>query len=432
MARERLTEARVRKLKPVAGKQTDTWDLEVPGFGVRVSTRSKSYVISTRSPAGGYASRVVIGDADATSLADARKLAREMKAAVREGRDPLQERELRRQANVRQSADTFQGLVAGYLVAMGDGGLKPRSLREYQRVLLGPDFQPWRGLPAAAITPGMVADVIAAISRRAPSMGARSRAYLSALFGWAADEQKVPASPVPPKRPARGKARRKGGRRGRERTLTAEEIRDVWAATASGSNFAMVTRLLLLTGQRRSEIGDMTDAELAADGATWTIPGERTKNGRAHTVPLSAPARAIVENALMVARLTGEPGRSPRYLFGTRGKRGFGGWSASKARLDAAIGKMREKDGRQPMPHWTLHDLRRTVATLMSEELRVRSEIVEAILNHVSGHQGGVAGVYNRSKYLAEKTEALSAWGAFVLGVAEGKPARENVVQLRA
>ena len=113
------------------------------------------------------------------------------------------------------------------------------------------------------------------------------------------------------------------------------------------------------------------------------LPEARTKNHRAHVIPLSNPARSILDKVRRDGRT---------HVFG-RDDTGFQGWGNSKRRLDRGIA---EKG--KPLPHWTIHDLRRTVATRMAE-LGVQPHIIEAVLNHVSGHKSGVAGVYNRATY---------------------------------
>ena len=164
----------------------------------------------------------------------------------------------------------------------------------------------------------------------------------------------------------------------------------------------------MLTGQRRDEIAALQRAEIA-DGAL-ALPAARTKNSRAHDVPLS-PRRwrcwATIRSAW-----------GGTYVFGD-GEGGFSGFSRAKERLDEACGVI----------DWTLHDLRRTMATRMAD-LGVQPHVIEAILNHVSGHKAGVAGVYNRSTYAAEKRAALDLWGAHVetlLARAEGA----NIAVLR-
>ena len=110
------------------------------------------------------------------------------------------------------------------------------------------------------------------------------------------------------------------------------------------------------------------------------------------------------------------PARMKReHIFG-EGSGGFQGWTRAKKSLDARIAAAREKAGKKPMAPWTLHDLRRTCATLLGETRIAAPHIVEAILSHISGSRAGVAGVYNRALYLPERRAALEAWGKHVAG----------------
>ncbi len=127
----------------------------------------------------------------------------------------------------------------------------------------------------------------------------------------------------------------------------------------------------------------------------WSIPRGRTKNGQPHEVPLSDAAVSI---------LAGVPRRLGRQLlFGEAGGP-FQGWSKAKASLDSRIAHAGE-----PVLSWHLHDIRRTVATRMAE-IGVLPHVVEAVLNHISGHKAGVAGIYNRAIYSSEKNQALALW----------------------
>ena len=92
-----------------------------------------------------------------------------------------------------------------------------------------------------------------------------------------------------------------------------------------------------------------------------------------------------------------------RDLVFREGAGGFSGWSRAKDALDEACG----------VKDWTLHDLRRTAATRMAD-LGVQPHVIEAVLNHISGHKAGVAGIYNRSTYAAEKRAALDLWAGHV------------------
>jgi integrase len=213
----------------------------------------------------------------------------------------------------------------------------------------------------------------------------------------------------------------------RERVLTPAELRAFWAATDRvGEPFGAALKLLLLTGARRDEVAGMRKQELSEDGATWTLPGERTKNHRAHVVPLPPLAQRILAD---VPHIEGP------FVFTTTGKKPISGFSRMKARLDglmlAAAQEQAKAAGRVPdavsIPPWRVHDLRRSAATGMAE-LGIAPHIVEACLNHVSGARAGVAGVYNRATYAAEKETALMRWAAHVEALVSGQPS--NVVSL--
>jgi integrase len=172
-----------------------------------------------------------------------------------------------------------------------------------------------------------------------------------------------------------------------------------------------------LTGQRRSEIGDLRWSEIDLAKRQVELPGTRTKNGRPHLVPLPQAACATLANA---------PRRHDRdFVFGI-GAGGFSGWSKSKADLDRRIAAA-AKDA-NPMAPWTLHDLRRTFATHVSEHALAPPHVVEAIVNHISGAKAAEAGVYNRATYLSEKRRALDLWGAHLAALLARRPS--NIVTL--
>ena len=202
----------------------------------------------------------------------------------------------------------------------------------------------------------------------------------------------------------------------RDRVLTDAELAEVWAASQD-NDYGRIVKLALLTGARREEIGGLRRQELDAGRAELNLPPERTKNGRPHIIPLSPLALSIVRAA---------PQREGRdYLFGG-GAGAFSGWSKAKAALDRRILEARRaekthkaSDEVKPMPAWRFHDLRRTVATRMAD-LGIQPHVIEAILNHVSGSKAGVAGVYNRSLYAAEKRGALLLWADHIRAVLNG------------
>jgi integrase len=236
------------------------------------------------------------------------------------------------------------------------------------------------------------------------------RSSLSTFFAWAIDRHHARENPcigIKDRAPANG---------GRKRTLSPAELREVWLAADGDHDHDRIVRLLILTGQRREEIGGLARGELDLVRRRIELPAERTKNKRAHIVPLSKPAIAVLAGI-------GEREESP-HVFG-RLRTPFSGWSRCKARLDARIAANRKKAGiKEPMPHWTLHDLRRSFATLMRERRLGDPHLIELILNHASGTRGGVAGVYDRSERLEERREALEKWGRHVSNLVRVKPAR--------
>jgi integrase len=185
--------------------------------------------------------------------------------------------------------------------------------------------------------------------------------------------------------------------------LTDEELGLLWKATElSGSPFGPLFQLLILTGQRREEVAGLDWSELDRPTGSWLIPGYRTKNRKANYIPLSKAAIAVLDGIA-----ADHPWPRTGYVFSTTGKTPVSGFSKAKRRMDEL---MRESLGERFQP-WRAHDLRRTLATGM-QRLGVRFEVTEAILNHVSGSRAGVAGIYQRYDWAAEKRDALGAWGA--------------------
>ena len=197
--------------------------------------------------------------------------------------------------------------------------------------------------------------------------------------------------------------------------MTRNELAAIWNATQEKTSFNIIVRLLILTGQRRSEVAGAVWTEFDFENATWTIFGTETKNSRTQCIPLSSLA---METLLSLRELhaTRQFGRvtNRRNLFPSNGQSAnswcFVGFSRSKQRLDH----------RADVHHWRLHDIRRTVSTSIAE-LGVEPHIIDAVLNHKSGVIKGVAAVYNRYPYLAEMREALERWAGVIRGFGKMK-----------
>jgi integrase len=219
----------------------------------------------------------------------------------------------------------------------------------------------------------------------------RALAALSGLCGWAIEQEYIagtnPTSDIKPLH-----------QQGRDRVLSEEELVEVWLA-AGDAEFGRIVKLLMLTGQRRQEIGGLEWAEVRLQRAIVDLPERRTKNHKRHLVPLSEPALALI----------GEPPENPpTHVFGN-----FVSWSIGKAGLDKRITARRGS----PLEHWTLHDLRRTFVTNMNELGFAEPHIVEAVVNHISGAKSGVAGRYNHAQYLEQRFDALGKWARYLTGL---------------
>jgi integrase len=187
-----------------------------------------------------------------------------------------------------------------------------------------------------------------------------------------------------------------------------------------GNARGAIVRLVILTGQRREEIGGLRWSEIDVSKGLIALPGERTKNHRPQDVPLTDTAAAVIAGCRR---------RQDRDLIFGEGIGAYQGWSKSKAALDKSIAKKAGENGR--VGPWRLHDIRRTVSMRMSD-LGVLPHVVEAVLNHVSGHKAGVAGTYNRSVYGPEKRAALELWTKHVLTLVGDAPDAGQVVMFPA
>lgn len=299
-------------------------------------------------------------------------------------------------------AEAFGAEVERYL-GKQQAALKPRTYVELERHLRR-DCGPLTRLRLIEIDRRTIALRLAEVETSSgPTARNRVCSSLSAFFNWAVREGLLDANPVT------GTARA-DERGSRERVLTQAELAELWAALPQG-DFGDIVCLLLLTGQRREEIGGLKWSELDLGRSLIVLPPDRTKNLRQHEVPLSRQARAILQR---------QPKRKGRdFIFGI-GEAGFSGWSKSKERLDQALLAAHRKINRKakPLPDWRLHDLRRTAATGMAE-LGTQPHIIEAVLNHVSGHKAGVAGIYNRARYESEMRNALQRWADHVEAITQ-------------
>lgn len=401
----RLTKALVSKLKIPNGK-TDylVFDDALPGFGLRLRTKgSASWVVQYRI--GKRQRRMTIGKLTGLAPEKARATAAEILAKVRLGEDPQETKlEARNTALIKHT--TF-GEVAALYLNVAEQRQRPNTHRNVRRHL-SVDWRVFHALPIDEIDHRLVALELRKLSASGKTVGAnRARANLKAMFSWAVKEGLAKGNPViGTNRPYEEKPR--------ERSLTNDELEAIWKATDRATGYNAIIKLLILTGQRRQEVGGMCWQELNFENDEWVLPAERSKNHRSHTISLSPLAKQIILSRPRQAESAA--------VFG-RGKSGFQAWSECKMRLEKRLAEQGIE-----MPPWRLHDIRRTVVTGM-DEIGIAPHVIEAVVNHVSGHKAGIAGVYNKATYLPEKRRAMAVWADLVAAIVADTP--DKVVPIR-
>jgi integrase len=393
-----LTAASVERLKPPSTGQVEYYDRRLPSFGLRLSYHgTKSWFVMTRLD--GKLIRVTLGKHPVLSLGEARDEARRVANLAAAGKDPRQIRANAKQKRREDRRNTFDACAEEFLQKHVERHLRPSTQREYRRILNGGDTRVWRGRPISQITKHDVMDVIEEIDGRgSPGAAKRALAYLRKFFNWCAERDIVVMPPT-------DRIRTPHPEVSRDRVLAEEELRYLLPAIeAEQSVFGPLLQILLLTGQRRAEVAGMLWTELVNledERALWELPGDRTKNKYRHLVPLAPLACNLLLGLPRVSEL----------VFTTTGDTPVSGFGKLKARLDVRINEMRRSDRLEAMRPWTLHDLRRTMVTVMNERLSIAPHVVEAVVNHISGGaKAGVAGVYNRALYLDDRRVALGKW----------------------
>ncbi|SFP26071.1 Site-specific recombinase XerD [Qipengyuania nanhaisediminis] len=397
----KLTQARVDKAEQRA-KQYFIWDRDLKGFGLRISPGgAKSYVIQYRMGGRGFpAKRYTIGKHDSpwTTVA-ARGEAKRLLAEIELGNDPKDAEEERR---ADQLHSRFEQFANQFLELYGEREWAPNNYKN-QKGYLSNWIVPIMGKkPLGTIKRKDVVAVLDKVPANKPSLPRNLFVLMRLMFNWAVDRGALEKSPIagmkPPRQPSE-----------RHHILAHDELILLAAyAERMGPVWGNLIHMLLLTGQRRNEVARADWSEFNKALRLWTIPPARTKNGREQIVPLNAGAMACL-NELAGRHREGDGDAWPKrgYVFFHHDGKPVSGFSRMKRRLDKGLASASTIE----MQPWRFHDLRRTVATNM-QQLGVRFEVTEALLNHVSVTHAGVASVYHRHDWLDEKRSALEAWSA--------------------
>lgn len=383
---------------------------QVPrGFGVRVTAGgAKSFVMNYRIRGEEY--RFTIGPYPDWSALQAVREARVLRQRIDRGENPLEDRKRL------PTTKTVNGLIDEFVERYVEKEAKLRTSHPIKRAfdrLVKPSIGKIGIYELRRSDVAQMLDKVA--DERGLVMADKTLAWLRKAFNWYAGKDDKFNSPI-----VRGMARTKPRERARTRVLSDDELRLIWPLLAEAGTFGALLKALLLTAQRRDEAASMRWQEIGAD-RIWTIPAERYKTKRPNHVPLSSAALAVIKAQ---PKLTGCD-----FVFPSRSRTPFSGFAKSKAAFDRAVQKAiheRAKAGKnvEPLPNWTLHDLRRTAKTLMARA-GVRPDISERVLGHAIA---GVEGTYDRHSYADEKRDALEKLAAMIERILNPQPS--NVVTL--
>jgi integrase len=369
-----LTDRVVQQAK-AKGARVEIADAVLPGLYLIVQpTGVKSWAVRYR--VGRRTRKLTLpGRYPVLSLAKAREAARTALASTTAGEDPAAAKHAGTPAD-----DTLAASIALYrekhvsTVRAGTAANINRELEHMQDA--------WPGRSLRSISKKDATAFIDKAMKRGPSAGVTAWKVAKAFFGWCeAREDDFPSPVRSIRKPAR--------ERSRDRVLDDAELRLTWeAAGVAGGAAGALVKLLILSGARRNEVTELARDEISAD--VIELPGERTKNGLPHTIPITPMIRLVLDTL---------PSTGKFVLNGT--DRAFGDHSGAKEKVAPAI---------RP---WTLHDLRRSFASGL-QRLGVAPHIVELALNHRSGTFSGVAGIYQRHRYAKEVAEAFAMWSRHI------------------
>jgi integrase len=386
MPRIKMTKSNIDML-PIGKSDVVYWDLGRPGFGVKVTPKGrKVFVVLYRTGGSGSGLRkYTIGPYGRVTLHQAQVAAQKVFTAKLEGRDPAGEK---REAKRRIVADRVDDLLEAYIAQHVS---QRRSGGEISRLLRREIGKAWGSRSIHEITKRDVVEVITAIEQRgAPVAANKTLKTLKTFLRWCVgravlDQSPADGVPLPAKEISR------------DRILVDDELaRVIIAARKIGGPYGGIVELLALTAQRREEVSRITSDEFDIEQRIWTLPKSRTKNRKPHIVHLSNEAVIVLNRA----------NKTGAFVFSFDGTKPFQEFSRAKRQLDELSG----------VKDWRLHDLRRTCVSGMAR-LGIPPHVADKILNHQSGTISGVAAVYQRHDFLAERKRALERWAGHVAQV---------------
>lgn len=442
MRRTTLTDTFISRIRSPKKGRIEKYDAALPGFGIRAYAKTtnnpspaKSWLVlyafdgrRRRFTFGTVARSVEVAASDSPDailehvldggkpilgLSQARRVADLLLALSKNGQDPAAEKE-RRKAEARFRAKSFSKAVDDFIKEYVEPNFTPRGQKEATRPLerLKKD---WGRRDLVDISRLDLIDFRDRMKAQSgPFAAERNLSVLKRFFRWCVDKGRLDSSPAQLVASPIEKSERKS----RDRYLSEGEIEVVWTAFSRlGYPFGSFMKMLLITGQRRSEVAGMRWDEIDLNKKTWILPRDRTKSDREHIVPMSSLALDMLAGLPHFKR---DNDGSGTFVFSNRaGRVPISGFSTAKKEVDQTVADIiKERHLETPIEPWRLHDLRRSAATHMaamknskvSNESLVPPHVLASILNHSPGSIHGVTAIYNRYKYLAEKQVALEAW----------------------
>lgn len=383
MPKVKFTKSAIDAL-PIPSKDVVYWDSSYPGFGVKVTPKGrKVFIVLYRvAGAGSRVRKYTIGPHGRVTLHQARIAAQRVFAARLEGRDLATEKQ---QSRRRQVVDRIDALIETYI---SDHISKTRSGPEVASLLRREVIANWATRSVHDLKKREIIDLVMQVmARGTPAAANKLLKVIKSFLSWCVGRAILEVSP------AHG-LRAPAKEIGRDRVLLDGELACVIrAARHMGYPYGDIVELLALTGQRREEIAGLTQDEVDFADRALRFSSSRTKNGKPHIVHLSAASLALLNRRV----------ETTTFVFSSTGMRPFQGFSACKRELDKLSG----------ITSWKLHDLRRTCVSGMAR-LGVPPHVADKVLNHQSGTISGVAAVYQRHEFLAERKAALELWGQHV------------------
>jgi integrase len=430
--RRALTDVFIRTLNEPESGRVEIADLRMAGLCFRVTaTGARSWCFRFRDPRSGKTTRATIGPYPALSLQQARERAAVLRAQVASGQNPVERKRHERET---ATSKTFEALAERYLSE--HARRHKRSADADARNLRLHVLPKWGKRRFDEIRRADVIELVEnLVTVGKPTLANRVQALASSIFSFAMDADLVAGNPC-------ARLRRRGVETIGRRVLSTDEIRQFWPAITQppvSPRVGLALRLILLTGARPGEVAGICRTELEnideKNRARWVLPAARSKNGRAHLIPLSDQARRLI------ASLLDQIDENDDYLFPSptakqrltataqpRKRRPIAGHALAVAMarfvasLDSKAGRTWQID--RPTPH----DLRRTVATRLAE-LGIAKEDRDAVLNHTPRDVGKIHyDLYDRER---EKRRALDRWAHALWTIVDGRTLAADIVPLR-